>query len=153
MIISSKTSIVNILQHNAKVITTYCFSALASAVYASYDAQVNDDHSCDFSGTAERKYVLKDGDLGEQKLGQCLIKDGASSQDICGAMQWACYDQSYADVNSCFFINVCFNGLIIRKLTPRMEEDLTHLSLHKNCSSGVIRLRFTNKLKNSPVSG
>ena len=75
--------------------------ALASAVYASYDAQVNDANSCDFSGTAERKYTLKDGDLEEQEASQCLIKDSANAQDICGAMQWACYDQNYADVSTC----------------------------------------------------
>ena len=68
---------------------------------------MNDANSCDFSGTAERKYTLKDGDLGEQDVGQCLIKDSANAYDICGSMQWACYDQNYADVSRVLSNNYC----------------------------------------------
>ncbi|CAK8673064.1 unnamed protein product [Clavelina lepadiformis] len=71
--------------------------SMASAVYSSYDVQVNDASSCDFSGTAERKYVLIDGGVPEA---QCLIKDNAAASDICGSMEWACYSQNYADVSS-----------------------------------------------------
>ena len=68
---------------------------MASAVYSSYDVQVNDASSCDFSGTAEKKYVLIDGGVPEV---HCLIKDNAAASDICGSMEWTCYSQNYADV-------------------------------------------------------
>lgn len=71
---------------------------MATKVYAEYDRQVNNEDSCDFSGTAHKEYVLNDGDVGDVGSGDCMIVEGTSSSDICGAVQWACYDQSYTDV-------------------------------------------------------
>ena len=103
------------IQHE---ITFGIFLALSSAVFNSYDSQVNDDNSCNFDGTAERQYVLNDGTLTGNEAGQCLVKDSANAQDICGSMQWACYDQNYADVSACvntaipklFFITSMLSG-------------------------------------------
>lgn len=74
---------------------------MANAVFQLYDSQLNSDTSCDFSGTAERTYVLNDGPAGMQleDSAECMIYDWANNDQICGSMQWACYDQSYTDVS------------------------------------------------------
>lgn len=72
---------------------------LATGVYDAYDQQVNDGASCDFGGTAERQYILKD--FGYAPLPQCLVKDDANPYEICGSMQWACGSgNTYADVTA-----------------------------------------------------
>lgn len=73
-------------------------SELATGVYSSYDQQVNNQDSCDFGGTGERQYILKN--YLYAPLQQCLIYDDANPYDICGSMQWACGSgNTYADVS------------------------------------------------------
>nr|XP_002125105.2 uncharacterized protein LOC100181198 isoform X2 [Ciona intestinalis] len=74
-------------------------NSLASEVYTAYDNIVNDGNSCNFGGTAQRLVTLNDGDVSDE-IGGCLIKDSADDSSICGAMEWACYSQNYADVSS-----------------------------------------------------
>ena len=69
---------------------------LVSEIYEEYDNQINDAASCDFSGTATRKYMLNDGN--EVNSGNCNLKEEANADDICGSLQWACGNQNYADV-------------------------------------------------------
>ncbi|XP_039256442.2 glucan endo-1,3-beta-glucosidase-like [Styela clava] len=70
---------------------------LATEVFAAYDEQINDGDSCNFGGTAMRKYVLHDGYAPNP---ECRIKDDANNADICGSMLWACSsDNTYANVD------------------------------------------------------
>lgn len=70
---------------------------MATGVYAAYDQQVNNADSCDFEGTGEKQYILNNFEYAP--LSQCLIKDNADPNSICGSMQWACGDDNtFADV-------------------------------------------------------
>ena len=69
---------------------------MVSEVYEEYDKQINNDASCDFSGTAARKYVLNDGN--EVNSGYCRVKENANADDVCGSLQWACENQIHVDV-------------------------------------------------------
>ena len=69
---------------------------MVSKVYEEYDKRVNNDASCDFSGTAVRKYVLNEGN--GVNSGYCRVKENAKADNICGSLRWACKNQNHVDV-------------------------------------------------------
>ena len=78
-------------------------AGVATAVFSLHDSIVNDSNSCNFDGTAERRwYLLNEGKDGSQNIenAQCLIKEDAAVANICGAMRWACLLQDYANVSA-----------------------------------------------------